>query len=285
MTGIIDAHSHVWTSDRRAHPRVPGAAELRPDDFPPEKLLAIARPTGVERVVLIQTNAYLWDNRYIADSIRRFGASTFSGVGLVDPAAPDAAEAMRRLARVGIRGFRLQPELHSNTWPSLPGLRRMWARAAEDGLVICPLLNPGALPGAERMCAQYPDTSVVIDHFGRIGLDGQIREEDVRALCALARHPRTHVKVSAFYALGRKQAPYLDLAPLIRKLYDAFGPQRLMWASDCPYQLCPGHTYADSLQLVRDGLDFLSAADREWLLWKTAEKLFFGISTAPRFLR
>jgi predicted TIM-barrel fold metal-dependent hydrolase len=245
------------------------------DDFPPEKILALARPYGVDRVVLIQTNAYMWDNRYIADSIRRFGPSTFAGVGLVDPDSPDAAETMRRLARDGIRGFRLQPELHASTWTSLPGLKRMWTRAAEDGLVICPLLNPDALPGVDRMCAQHPDTPVVIDHFGRIGLDGQIREEEVRTLCALARHLLTHVKISAFFALGKRQAPYLDLIPLVRRLYEAFGPNRLMWASDCPYLMRAGHIYADSVQFVRDRLDFISAADREWLLWKTAGRLFF----------
>ena len=42
------------------------------------------------------------------------------------------------------------------------------------------------------------------------------------------------VKVSAFYALGAKQPPYDDLVALIRPVYDAFGAQRLIWASDCP---------------------------------------------------
>jgi hypothetical protein len=37
-----------------------------------------------------------------------------------------------------------------------------------------------------------------------------------------------------------------------------------------------GHNYADSIALVRDRLDFLSAGDRDWLLRKTAEKVFFA---------
>jgi hypothetical protein len=37
-----------------------------------------------------------------------------------------------------------------------------------------------------------------------------------------------------------------------------------------------GHTYRDSIELVRTRLDFLSPTDREWLLGKTAERVFFS---------
>ncbi len=97
----------------------------------------------------------------------------------------------------------------------------------------------------------------------------------MKALCHLARHKHAHVKVSAFYALGQKKPPYDDLVPMIRRLFDAFGPKRLMWASDSPYQLQGANTYRASIGLVRDRLDFLSKADREWLLAKTAEAVFF----------
>jgi predicted TIM-barrel fold metal-dependent hydrolase len=84
------------------------------------------------------------------------------------------------------------------------------------------------------------------------------------------------VKASAFYALGKKQAPYRDLAPLIRRVFEDYGPRRLMWASDCPFQVEGGHTYAASVALVREGLPFLSKEDREWILGKTAERVFFA---------
>ena len=55
----------------------------------------------------------------------------------------------------------------------------------------------------------------------------------------------------------------------------AFGPKRLMWASDSPYQLQGVNTYRASIGLVRDRLDFLSKEDREWLLAKSAEAVYF----------
>ena len=91
----------------------------------------------------------------------------------------------------------------------------------------------------------------------------------------MAKHKQTFVKVSAFYALGKKQPPYLDLVPMIRRLFEAFGPKRLMWASDSPYQVVGKHSYKSSIELLRDRLDFMTDADRDWLLRKTAEKVYF----------
>jgi predicted TIM-barrel fold metal-dependent hydrolase len=126
------------------------------------------------------------------------------------------------------------------------------------------------------MCAQHPDTPVVVDHLARIGADGVIRDADSRLLCGLARHRNVKVKVSAFYALGRKSAPYADLVPLVRRVFEDFGPRRLMWASDSPFQVQDPHTYAASISLVRENLSFLSQDDREWLLRRTAQSVFFA---------
>jgi predicted TIM-barrel fold metal-dependent hydrolase len=138
------------------------------------------------------------------------------------------------------------------------------------------LIGPDELPELDRMCGDYPDTPVIIDHLCRIGADGDIRPRDVNALCAMARHRRVMVKIGAFYALGRKQAPYLDLAPLIERVVGAFGPPRCMWESDCPFQVANGHTYRDSIDLVRTRLAFLSEGDRDWLLRRTADEFFWG---------
>jgi predicted TIM-barrel fold metal-dependent hydrolase len=152
----------------------------------------------------------------------------------------------------------------------------LWRLAADVGLAVCPLINPEALPEIDKLCVKFPKTTVVIDHFARIGIDGQTRDAQLDALCALAKHPQVHVKTSAFYALGKKQPPYTDLGPMIRRVRDAFGAGRLMWASDCPFQVDPGHNYADSVALIRDRLDFLSAEERMQMLRTTAEKVYFN---------
>jgi predicted TIM-barrel fold metal-dependent hydrolase len=62
---------------------------------------------------------------------------------------------------------------------------------------------------------------------------------------------------------------------MIRQLRDSYGAERLMWASDCPFQVEGKHTYKASIALVRDRLDFLSAAEKTAMLRGTAERIFF----------
>jgi predicted TIM-barrel fold metal-dependent hydrolase len=277
--GWIDAHSHIWTPDTDRYPLANNQtkADLAPPSFTDDELLALVLPLGVARVVLIQHKPYHGvDNSYIVDAIARH-PGVFSAVACIDAEADDPPAEMTRLAGLGIRGFRIRPgEGGADRWLDSPGMCAMWEYAGHSGLAICPLIDPEFIPQVAAMCERFPRTNVVVDHFARIGIDGTIRESDLAALVDLARHERTHVKVSAFYALGKKVPPYADLVPMIRALYDAYGPSRLMWASDSPYQLAPPNTYADSLALIRDRIDFLSDSDREWLLRKTAEQVYFG---------
>lgn len=278
QTGAIDAHVHVWTPDAERYPLASGFRrdEMKPASFTPEELFEHARPCGVARIVLIQMSFYGFDNRYMLDTMRRF-PGVFSGVAVIDDGAESPQNEMRRLAKLGVRGFRIYPRNKPlDRWLDGPGMQAMWKCGGEENLAMCHLVNPDALAAIARMGAKFPDTPIVIDHFARIGVGGEIRKADLDQLCGLAKNPRAHVKISAFYALGKKLAPYDDLVPMIRRLLDAYGPQRLMWATDCPYQVQAGHNYANSIALVRDRLDFLSDGDRDWLLRRTAEKVFFS---------
>ncbi|MGC4054863.1 MAG: amidohydrolase family protein [Paludibaculum sp.] len=271
---MIDSHVHVWTDDFDRFPRVWPGSEFQPLHFPPASFLRHSLPNGVRRAVLIQMSFYGFDNSYMLDCMRQH-PGLFAGIGVVDSESAEVAERMKQLAAQGVRGFRIHTESAPDEWLAAPGMQTMWRYAADHELAVCPLVNPEALGALDRMCGQHPETPVVVDHLGRIGVDGEIRADEVTQLCSLARHEKVYVKVSAFYALGRRQPPYPDLVPFIRKVFDAFGPRRLMWGSDCPFQLEDGHSYAGSLALIQDGLPFLSEEDKSWILGRTAEMLFF----------
>jgi predicted TIM-barrel fold metal-dependent hydrolase len=276
----IDAHVHVWTPDTVRYPLAPGfkKEDMKPASFTPEELFKHCKPAGVGRVNLIQMSFYGFDNSYMLDVIAKY-PGVFVGTAVIDPLGADPAREMGELAKKGVRAFRIHPKLSRQPvekWLRPEGYQKMFAAGARNNQALACLIDPDALPEVDRMCAAHPDTPVIIDHLARIGADGAIREADVDRLCALAKHKNVMVKVGAFYALGKKQPPYTDLAPLIQRVVTAFGARRCMWESDCPFQVQGGHTYQAGIDLVLRRLDFLSADDREWLLRKTAENFFFG---------
>lgn len=292
--GYIDAHAHVWTDDTDHYPLGEGwkKEDMQPKTFTPEVLLKHMKANGVDRANLIQMSYYCpknalskmgkgFDNRYMLDMMALY-KGVFVGTAVIDP-ADKPAERMTELAKQRVRAFRIYPGLERNVqpnagagarWLESAGYEKMFAAGSKNNQAMSCLIGPDAMPDLDRMCKRYPETPVIVDHLCRIGADGTIRDQDVDALCAMARHPRVFVKVGAFYALGKKKPPYTDLAPLIQRVVKAFGANRCMWESDCPFQVVE-HQYADSIDLVRKRLDFLSEQDKEWLLGKTAEGFFF----------
>jgi predicted TIM-barrel fold metal-dependent hydrolase len=275
--GYTDAHVHVWTNDTASYPLAEGytAAQMQPPTFTAEELFTHSQPCGVDRVVLIQMSFYGHDNRYMLDTIARY-PSVFRGVAVVDHRSARLNEEVGRLTAGGVRGFRVY-QLAAGPYKPLDDAEYapLLGLAGELGLVVCPLIDPGWLPAVGRVAPRFPDTTFLIDHLARIGGGKPIDPADVEALCALAAHENCAVKVSAFYALGSGRAPYDDLAPLIRRVWETFGAERMAWATDCPYQV-QRETYADSLALIREGLPFLTDADRAAILGGTAQRLFFA---------
>jgi predicted TIM-barrel fold metal-dependent hydrolase len=286
---FIDAHVHVWTDDVAHYALASGwkKEDMRPPRFTPEDLFRHTKPAGVDRVVLIQMSYYYprgesskagngFDNSYLLDMTALY-KDVFVGTAVIDPLGKAPDQLMGELAKKRVRAFRIHPRLSKQPvarWLEPEGYAKMFAAGAKNDQAMSCLIDPDALPELDRMCRKFPDTPVLIDHLCRIGADGTIRDKDVDVLCALAEHKRVLVKVGAFYALGKKQPPYTDLAPLIQKVVKAFGAKRCMWESDCPFQVVE-HKYQDSLDLVLKKLDFLTDEDKEWLLSKTAEEFFF----------
>ena len=273
----VDAHVHVWTPDTEKYPIAADfrKEQMQPPSFTPEELFAHCKPVGVSKIVLIQMSFYGFDNSYMLDMMKKH-PGVFGGVAVIDENATGIKDTMLDLARQGVRGFRLRStKAKAEAWPDSPGMVEMWKTGAEHDLSMCLLADPDSLPAALAMCQKFPDTPVVIDHFARIGVSGKIEAEEVASLVKFANQENVRVKTSAFYALGKKAPPYEDLGPMIRQMRDSFGAERLMWASDCPYQVVDGHNYADSIALIRDRLDFLSDEEKNWMLKKTAEEVYF----------
>jgi predicted TIM-barrel fold metal-dependent hydrolase len=277
--GWIDAHVHVWTPDVAKYPldKQFKVADMQPPSFTAAELLQQCMPLGVDRVVLIQMSFYGLDHTFMFEAMRQH-PGVFSAVALIDHQSPDVVKKAKELVGQGAKGFRIHStsKLNAKSWPANANMQRLWQAAADEGFAVCPLINPEDIQYVDALCQMYPKTTVVVDHFARVGMSGTVEPDRLDELCKLARFPKVHLKTSAFYALGKKAAPYHDLKPMIRRVLDAYGAERLMWATDCPYQVQGAHTYRASIDLILSGTEFLNETDKSWILRDTAKKVFFS---------
>jgi predicted TIM-barrel fold metal-dependent hydrolase len=266
---IIDPHVHVWIND----PRYPWAKEtLNPpaQDATPEMLLALMKANGVSKTLIIQVIHYRWDNSYLADVLQQY-PEYFRGVGRVNPQDPAAPDRVSQLVADGFAGVRISPAADAQgDWIGGPLMEPLWRRCLEEKASLSVLAPATRIPEVTALIDKFPELDVIIDHMADCPPD---RQDLLDPLLALKRYPNVFVKVSHAWSLSRQAYPYTDSQALVQQVYNAFGPQRLMWGTDWP--LVEGYCgYGRALALVRDEMPFLNDDDKAWMLSRTVSRVF-----------
>jgi predicted TIM-barrel fold metal-dependent hydrolase len=267
---IVDPHVHLWTTD----PRYPFAREAKDPpttEATPEMLLALMKAHGVAKTVIVQVSHYRWDNRYLAAALRRY-PQHFTGVCRVDPQDPAAPDQLSRLVEEDhFQGLRLSPLPDpSGDWIRGPLMPPLWGRCLSLHIPLTIQTKSPRLTDLPRLIEKFPALDVVVDHMADIPPD---QPAELAKLLALARYPRVFVKISHTWWISRQPYPYPDALDQVKRLYDRFGPQRLMWGTDWPVveRFCG---YARALAVVREEMKFLTDEDQGWVLGKTVERVW-----------
>ena len=268
---IVDPHVHVWKRDP-AFPFAEGA-RVPERDAAPETLLELMKANGVARTVIVQVIHYKYDNRYLASVLKRF-PGLFQGVCRVDPLDPAAPDHLSLLTAQGFRGVRLSPAGNAGgDWFRGPLMPPLWKRCQELKVPMTVLAPIARMPEVAVLLDKLPGLTVVIDHMADCPID---QPAELEKLIALRRYPKVFVKISHTWSISKQPYPWLDAQEYVQRLHAAFGPERLMWATDWPI-VENVSTYARALSVVRDEMKFLNAADKDWIMNKTIERVWpFG---------
>jgi len=265
---LIDSHVHVFKAD----PAFPFAAGAHPpaQDAPVETLLELMKANGVSHTVLIQIIHYKWDNSYLASVLKRY-PGVFHGVCRVNPEDPAAPDELSRLTEQGFRGVRLSPAATAEgDWIRGPLMTPLWRRCGDLKVPMTVLAPVARLPDLVPLIEANPELDVVIDHMAMCPVD---QPQQWKVLLDLARYPRVYVKISGLWDISKDAYPYADTQVRVRQLCDAFGSQRLMWATNWPVSLAR-LSYAEAVELYRDRMPYLSAAEREDILSRTVQRVW-----------
>ncbi|HEY6989866.1 MAG TPA: amidohydrolase family protein [Bryobacteraceae bacterium] len=266
---IFDPHVHVWKHDAK-FPFATGA-KVPEYDATPEALLALMKQNGIARTVIIQVIHYRYDNSYLAAVLRQY-TQYFLGVCRVDPLDPAAPDHLTHWSeQQGFRGVRLSPAADAaGDWIRGPLMEPLWKRCDSLKVPMTLLAPISRIPDCQKLIDKFPDLTVVIDHMADCPVD---HPEELEKLIALVRYPKVFVKISHTWSLSKQSYPWTDSQALIKRLYDKFGPQRLMWATDWPIAKDIA-SYPQRLTVVRDEMKFLNAEDKSWVLSKTIERVW-----------
>jgi predicted TIM-barrel fold metal-dependent hydrolase len=276
---IIDAQVHLFEADTPARPwpkdgRDPPVMKL--PEFTGEHMIRAMDAIGVDRAVIVPP-VWAGDHNETALSIAARYPERFAVMGRIDPWAEGSSQAIETwLSQPGMLGVRISSRWGSHTrlfeeMLEDPEVAWFWDSCERLGIPIMALTRAG-IERAEPMIAAHRKLRFIVDHLGTVS--GPALQEAFRhidTLVSLAQYDNVLVKVSTAPNHSREPFPFADTHPYLRRIYDAYGARRLLWAADLT-QLTK-NTYDECLRLWSEALPFLTGDDREWILGRTASEV------------
>jgi predicted TIM-barrel fold metal-dependent hydrolase len=227
---------------------------------------------GVDQAILIPPS---WEGTRNELAAAAAEPGRFAVMGRLAIEKPDAPENLRSwLQQPGMLGlrmnFRAEPQrgsLHDGTASWLfPALER-------HGIPLM-VFAANAMPVMGRIAERHPGLRLIIDHMGMlVGDKGESAFAEETELLALARYANVAVKATAVPCAAVDAYPFQSVHRHIRKVFDAFGPERMFWGTDLTQLPC---SYRQGVTLFTEELPWLAGDDLDqvmglalckWLGW------------------
>ena len=265
---IVDSQVHFWKASAPDYTWNPGVKPQLPEPFTIERALPMMDEAGVDRVVVVPPG--LNDNNsYALEAARRY-PHRFAVMGRIPLADPKSAALLPRWKeQPGMLGARVTFLGKDAAWLDDGTANWFWPAAEKAGVPVM-FLAFGQVNKFDPIAQRHPGLPLIIDHMGvntAIAKEGRTAEVIGHAV-ALAKYPNVSVKMSNLVNSSLEPYPFNDLAPHLRRLYDAYGPQRCHWGTD----LTAGYARAYWRQRVThftEELKFLSESDKDWIMGRS----------------
>lgn len=246
---IVETHLHLFAGDDKRFPYAKNAP-YRPEALTLETYARFAVEAKIDYAVIVHPEPYQDDHRYLEHCFANEPSrGFFKGTCLFDPIAPETPARMEALVKRHpgrIVAMRIHETRQCSEAPTAsgairdrdlrhPGLKAVWKKAESLGLAIQMHLVPCHAPLIGELAGEFRGVPVILDHVARAG---QGTEDEYAGVLRLAAFPRVYMKYSGVAYSSKQQWPHRDVAPLARRVYNAFGPERIIWGG-------LGHTLAD----------------------------------------
>jgi predicted TIM-barrel fold metal-dependent hydrolase len=263
---IVDSQIHMWPPNTPERPWVAGARPQLPEPMTIERVVPMIDAAGVDRVVIVPPTLEGKRVDYGQEAARRF-PGRFATMGHV--ALDDPTEA-RRLAGLrdqpAVLGVRLNIAGAQAAWLTDGTADWLWG-AAEKARVPVMFLTTGQTALFAPIAERHPALTLIIDHLGISSETVRNKgiPEAVAASASLAKYQNVSVKLSSIPLFSNEPYPFRDMTDHIRRLFDAFGPQRCHWGTDVTNSFAKA-SYRERVTHFTETLAFLTEDDKDWVM-------------------
>ena len=292
---LVDAHQHFqdvgrhyypWLCDRDGRQRLEGDIGPIRRNYLPADYAQDTAGFDIRKTVHVQNGWNpadpMGETRWLQQLSTETGRPT-AIVAFADLAAPGVEGVLEaHAAAPALRGIRqilnwhADPALRVAARPDLmedAAWRRGFALLRRYGLSFDLQIYWPQMDMALALARAYPDTVLVLNHFGMPAdrsAAGVAAWTD--AMVRLAGAPNVVAKLSGF-GLGHPAWTFADTGPLLARVVEVFGPDRVMVGTNLPVDrlFAPGRTILGAISALTAGL---SEAETRAVLSGTAERVY-----------
>ena len=270
---LVENALHMFAEDQVRFPGHPqGPYQPRGNSL--EKYISFVREARLDHTVLVHPEPYQDDHRYIEYCFTQEPTpGYFKGTCLFDPVDPKTPSRLqelvkqfpKRFAGMRIHEIRGRGEPYTKVGTTIRDrdlgaaeMKKTWKTIQDLGMLVQVQLLPSFAKPVGELASGFPGTPVLVDHLGWPTRGTPEEYEDV---LRLAKVPTVYMKVSGLVG---------DYKPVVRRLYDAFGPDRLVWGSYGTDMAA----FEKILAQIDDVFDYAPEAERVKIRGTNAIKLF-----------
>ena len=268
---IVDAQVHIWANHKPTN-----ANHRQVETYSADDLRAEMDEAGVHGAVIHPPASWDPDSNELAVEAARRHPDRLAILGnfpLDVPASRGLVDGWKkRPGMLGLRFALLQP--HQRTWPTDGTMDWLWPAAERAGLPIA-LLAATYLPTVGQIAERHPRLKLIIDHLGRpSGTKDDAAWANLPEMLALAKHPNIAIKATGAPSYSSAPYPYRNIHDHLRRIHDAFGPERMFWGTDitrmpCPWRQCVTMFTEEMPWLAGRSLELvMGRAVCDWLDWR-----------------
>ena len=270
---IVDAQVHIWTSGTPVH------VHRQVSHYTKDELLKDMDEAGVTGVLLHPPS---WDPKAneIAIEAAKQHPDRLAVLGFFDVSKPESrnlvANWKQQPGMLGLRFAFLKPG--EENWLVDGTADWVWGAAEKANLPVG-LLAPNRAKAVGAIAEKHPKLRILIDHMGcpRSTVDDAAFAH-IDDLVALAKYPNVAIKATGAPSYSSEQYPYRNIHKHLKRIFDAFGPERMFWGTDITRMPC---TWKQCITMFTEELPWLKGRDLElvmgkalcdWIGWDLKEK-------------
>jgi L-fuconolactonase len=271
----IDSHQHFWRYKPARDTWITEAMSVLKRDFLPEQLKIDLDANGIDASIAVQADQSEDETLFLLDLARR--DSRIAGVvGWIDLLSPKIDQRLRFFSQFDkLCGFRHIAQAEPDDKflvrrDFLAGISRL----REFGFTYDILIYPKQLPAAVELVSRFPEQRFVIDHIAKPEIKTHNEGSWSANIRAIARNQNAYCKLSGLVteANWHSWKPkdfqfYLDV------VFEAFGPERLMFGSDWPVCLLAA-SYGQVKRLIEDYVDRYWPNEKEKIFGSNAIQFY-----------